>query len=663
MRRRYNGPRSRRVGRSTRRERPPAILADARRGGRDGGCRRARLVRRAGSPVSARRRADPGGPRRAGRDQPARRPGSRALGRPAPARDGPPPGRSARADRRAPRRVRPRRRAGPTRRAPHHVRPVRAPPMAPTSRPGRRQGGPSDLGGEKKHVTILVAEVAGLTDSAHDFEPDLADRLQTSIVPLLVDVIHQCAGTVNRVGGDGIMAIFGAPLAREDDAVRACHAALALHAAFERFTRQPAWCSRARAGPPRGPGIQRRRAAQRQQRPGPGVHRARPGRPHRPPVSGRSPPAGPPCCRLRPCARPKGTSRFGRVGRRRLGVSPSAVGGIEAFELLGVQPAQTRFQRVVTTRQLTPFIGRDAELAALGLALGQAGAGRGQIVALVGEPGVGKSRLIWEATRSAWSDGWLVLESGAVAHGYRVLLRAGHRPASSVLSDRDPRRRPGRPREGDRAAAGAGSGASSRTCRPCSRCSTRPSMMPPGTRWTRPGAATGRWRPSSACCSGRARRRRCCSSSRISTGSTARPRRCWTRWWRACRRLACCCSCRTAPSTTHQWARKTYYGQLHVGALPSQRADELLGALLGDDAALHALRQHLIRKTEGNPLFLEESVRSLVDAGSPGRRARRLSPGADPSTRSGCPTPCRRCSARASTASTRRRSGCSSSRQ
>src|SRR5215212_3647143 len=58
------------------------------------------------------------------------------------------------------------------------------------------QGRSSDLGGEKKRVTILVAEVAGLTDSARDFEPDLADRLQTSIVPLLVAAISQCEGMV-----------------------------------------------------------------------------------------------------------------------------------------------------------------------------------------------------------------------------------------------------------------------------------------------------------------------------------------------------------------------------------------------------------------------------------------------------------------------------------
>ena len=70
------------------------------------------------------------------------------------------------------------------------------------------------------------------------------------------------------------------------------------------------------------------------------------------------------------------------------------------------------------------------------------------------------------------------------------------------------------------------------------------------------------------------------------------------------------------PEYAHAWFRRTYYTQLRVDALPTQRADELLGALLGDDAALRSLRRHLIAKSEGNPLFLEESVRSLVEGGA-----------------------------------------------
>ena len=282
-------------------------------------------------------RAHPGCPRRAGRDQPARRPGSRTLGRPTPARDGPSSGRSAGAHRRASRPVRSRCRSGPTLAHGPHGRAVGVPPTPPRGSPGRRQRGPSDLGGEKKRVTILMAEVAGLTDSAHGFEPDLADRLQTSIVPLLVE--------------------------RHPRMSRARSTASAATGSWRSSGRR--WPARTT---PSGPATQRWRCTRRSSASpvssADGARRAgwpcasawhpatsssaapattcirstrRSGRPSAwPRVSGRSPPPGPPCCRLRPCARPRGTSSARPVGAGRPAatVGSSAV-GVEAFELLG----------------------------------------------------------------------------------------------------------------------------------------------------------------------------------------------------------------------------------------------------------------------------------------------------------------------------------------
>ena len=94
-----------------------------------------------------------------------------------------------------------------------------------------------------------------------------------------------------------------------------------------------------------------------------------------------------------------------------------------AFELVGVQPPRSRFQRVVGSRPLTPFVGRDVELASLTPTLGRARAGRGQIVAVVGEAGVGKSRLVWECARSDQTDGWRTGGRGR-------LLRCARRPTS-----------------------------------------------------------------------------------------------------------------------------------------------------------------------------------------------------------------------------------------
>src|SRR5206468_10120425 len=89
---------------------------------------------------------------------------------------------------------------------------------------------------------------------------------------------------------------------------------------------------------------------------------------------------------------------------------------LEVYELSGIGPARTRLQ-AAARRGLTRFVGRDAEIEVLRRSLERAGAGHGQAVAIVGEAGVGKSRLVWEFTRSPRTHGWLVLESGSVSYG------------------------------------------------------------------------------------------------------------------------------------------------------------------------------------------------------------------------------------------------------
>jgi class 3 adenylate cyclase/tetratricopeptide (TPR) repeat protein len=486
---------------------------------------------------------------------------------------------------------------------------------AEAGQPARDRGKPEELGGEQKCVTILMADVAGLTESVHGFEPDLADQLQSSIVPMLAAVIQRCRGKVNRVGGDGIMAIFGAPLAREDDAVQACIAALALHEAFDGFT--------SRLGEKRGLELGLRIAVASSDvvlrttshdddgaytALGPAVRAATrlvlatPGGTTW--LTAETARAAEGYIRVRPCDTVA-------AGVARVGSSADT----EVVELLGLLHPQTRFRRALTSRQLTRFIGRDAELTGLVVALAAARDGRGQIVALVGEPGVGKSRLLWEATATARTDGWLVLESGAVSHaatpsygpvidllkGYcgieanddgtaisekvteRILALdsalAPDLPALLALLDANvddadwealdpPRRR-------------------ARTLSALKRLVLRQSQATPlllvfeDLHWI--DGETQAF-----------------LDGVVESLPVAR--------------LLLLVSYR--PEYEHQWVRKSCYAHLRVDALPTQQADELLGALLGDDAALRALRRHLIAKTEGNPLFLEESVRSLVDAGA-----------------------------------------------
>src|SRR5262245_3338756 len=102
--------------------------------------------------------------------------------------------------------------------------------------PGSRQliGPMPPLESERKHVTILFADVKGSLELLADHDPEEASRLLDAVLALMMDAVHRYGGTVNHALGDGIMAIFGAPIAHEDHAVRACHAALQMQAAIAR---------------------------------------------------------------------------------------------------------------------------------------------------------------------------------------------------------------------------------------------------------------------------------------------------------------------------------------------------------------------------------------------------------------------------------------------
>jgi AAA ATPase domain/Adenylate and Guanylate cyclase catalytic domain len=89
---------------------------------------------------------------------------------------------------------------------------------------------------------------------------------------------------------------------------------------------------------------------------------------------------------------------------------------LEVYEIVGAAIVRSRFQ-AAASRGLTRFVGREGELDQLQQALDQARAGRGQVVAVVGEPSIGKSRLYWEFTRSHRTHGWLTIEAGSVSYG------------------------------------------------------------------------------------------------------------------------------------------------------------------------------------------------------------------------------------------------------
>ena len=89
--------------------------------------------------------------------------------------------------------------------------------------------------GERKLVTILFADLKGSMELLADRDPEEAHKLLDPVVERMMEAVHRYEGTVNEVRGDGVMALFGAPLAHEDHALRACYAALDMQTAIRRY--------------------------------------------------------------------------------------------------------------------------------------------------------------------------------------------------------------------------------------------------------------------------------------------------------------------------------------------------------------------------------------------------------------------------------------------
>ena len=128
-----------------------------------------------------------------------------------------------------------------------------ASPPAPAATPGQAQERPplaytpshltekilasrTSLEGERKQVTVLFADIKDSTELIRDLDPEAAQQLLDPAIHRMMDAVHRFEGTVNQVLGDGIMALFGAPIAHEDHALRACYAALAMQAALRDHT-------------------------------------------------------------------------------------------------------------------------------------------------------------------------------------------------------------------------------------------------------------------------------------------------------------------------------------------------------------------------------------------------------------------------------------------
>ena len=270
----------------------------------------------------------------------------------------------------------------------------------------------SALEGERKQVTVLFADMKGSMELLADRDPEEARKLLDPILEHMMEAVHRYEGTVNQVMGDGIMALFGAPLAHEDHAVRACYAALRMQESVKRYAevvrRTEGIPIQIRVGLNSGEVVVRSIGSDLKMdytAVGQTTHLA---------------------ARMEQIATADSilitpdTLRLseGYVQVKPLG--PVNVKGlsapVEVYEVTGVGAARTRLQ-AAASRGLTRFVGRDAETEQLRKALEQARSDHGQVVGVVGEPGLGKSRLFFEFIHSHRTKGWLILESGSVSYG------------------------------------------------------------------------------------------------------------------------------------------------------------------------------------------------------------------------------------------------------
>jgi hypothetical protein len=421
--------------------------------------------------------------------------------------------------------------------------------------------------------------------------------------------VHQYEGTVNQVMGDGIMALFGAPLAHEDHAVRACYAALRMQAGVKQYAaevqRTKGVPIQMRVGLNSGEVVVRSIGSDLHMdytAVGQTTHLA---------------------ARMEQMAMPGSILITADVLRLAEGyvevysLGPVPIKGlqtaVEVYEMTGAGPVRSRLQ-AAAARGLTRLVGRDAEVFTLRQALERAGAGQGQVVGVIGEAGVGKSRLIAEFLHSPPTEGWRVLGSASVSYGQAtpyfpvidLLKRYSHvddgddarairakvtgqvltvddalqdtlpallalldaLPADSPFQQLDPPQR------------------RQRTLEALKRVLVRTSQVQPlllvfeDLHWIDSETQA-------------------VLDSLVESLPTAR--------------LLLVVNYR--PEYQHGWGSKTYYTQLRLDPLPPASADELLQALLGEIPSLTPLKRLLIARTEGNPFFLEESVRTLIETG------------------------------------------------
>jgi class 3 adenylate cyclase/tetratricopeptide (TPR) repeat protein len=260
---------------------------------------------------------------------------------------------------------------------------------------------------------VLFADIKGSMELFADRDPEAAQKLFDPVLERMIEAVHRYEGTVNRVMGDGIMALFGAPIAHEDHAVRACYAGLRMQEAIRQYGEEAQQshgvAPTIRVGLNSGEIVVCAI--------GNDLHIDYT-------VVGQTANLA---ARLEQMAKPGSiltTSDTVQLAEGHVAVKPLGpvpVKGlaepVQIYEITGAGTARSRLE-VAAERGLTPFVGRDVELLQLRRAHQLAGQGRGQVVAIVGEAGIGKSRLVREFVRLEHTAEWLVLKTKSASYGH-----------------------------------------------------------------------------------------------------------------------------------------------------------------------------------------------------------------------------------------------------
>ena len=266
--------------------------------------------------------------------------------------------------------------------------------------------------GERKLLTILFADIADSTAMFEKLDPEDVHLIMDGCFRILLDEIHRFEGTINQFRGDGIMALFGAPIAHEDHAQRACYAALAIQQSLvpysEELKKKYGIDFKMRIGLNSGT-----------------VVVGSIGDDLRMDYTAQGDPANL-AARLESCARPgsilvseytyKMTKDFFELEPLGMSKVKGKQESVGMYELLKRGQTETRIG-AAAARGLTKFVGRQREIRALEEAFGKVRLGQGRVVGIVGEPGVGKSRLLHEFKKLLMAGEYLCLEGRCFHHG------------------------------------------------------------------------------------------------------------------------------------------------------------------------------------------------------------------------------------------------------